>query len=109
MSKTIINKEVGSSYIAEDFSINCKTTLDELKNYFGLERLKVKSARKTYRSATLYDIKISDWYFIMSFYFDVGRLKHIIFYPRDEELNAASLDNFNPEVDRDYYTNWMAA
>lgn len=39
MPQTIINVEVGSLYIADNFSINSKTTLNELKTYFGVERL----------------------------------------------------------------------
>lgn len=109
MPKTIINKENGSLYIADDFSIDSKTTLDVLKTYFGLDRLKVELAHKTYQNATLYDLKIQNWYFTMAFYFDAGSLTHISFYPRNEEVNNSSWDNFNPEADRDYYTNWMAA
>ncbi|RYF12640.1 MAG: hypothetical protein EOO42_19860 [Flavobacteriales bacterium] len=107
--QSIINKETGSLYITDDFSVNSKTTLEELKTYFGLDRLEVEPAYKTYENATLYDLKISDWYFVMTFYYNAGRLTHISFYPRDEEVNTASWDNFNPEADRDYYTNWMAA
>lgn len=109
MPQNIINKYIGSLYIADNLTINSKTTLEELKNYFGVEKLKVKPTYKTYQNATLYDIKISDWYFIMSFYFDAGKLTQIGLYPRDEEVNTASWDNFNPEADRDYYTNWIAA
>ncbi|RZJ81329.1 MAG: hypothetical protein EOO47_04655 [Flavobacterium sp.] len=108
MPQNIINKYIGSLYIADNLTINGKTTLDELKNYFGLERLKVKPAYKTYQNVTLRDFKIRDWYFTMAFFFDADRLTHISFYPRDEEVNTASWDNFNPEADRDYYTNWMA-
>ena len=109
MPQTIINVEVGSLYIADDFSVNNKTTLNELKTYFGVERLKVELAYKTYQNATLYDLKIRDRYFTMTFYFDEGSLTHINFYPRNEKINNSSWDNFNPDADRDYYINWLAA
>lgn len=109
MSQNIINIEKGTFYIADDFSINNETTLDELKTYFGLQKLEIKPAYKTYQNVTVYDFKISDWYFIMTFYYHAVRLTHISFYPRNEEVNNSSWDNFNPEADRDYYTNWMAA
>ncbi|RZK54007.1 MAG: hypothetical protein EOO87_11550 [Pedobacter sp.] len=108
MTQSIINKEIGSLYIADDFTINSKTTLDELKARFGLKRLEMDTIYKTYQNATLYDLKILDWYFVMTFYYDGDKLTHISFYPRNEEINNSSWDNFNPEEDRNYLTTWMA-
>jgi len=79
MLKTLINKETGSLYIADDFIVNSKTTLDELHAYFGLEQLEIDQVYKTYQNATLRDLKVSDWYLTVTFYYDAGRLTHISF------------------------------
>lgn len=109
MQQSIIDKKAGTLYIADDLIIDNKTTLAALEAYFGPERLEVERGWKTYENGTLYDLKIKDWYFTMTFYYDAGKLTHITFYPRDEEVNNSSWDNFDPVAESEYYTKWMAA
>lgn len=108
MNKNIIDKERGTLFITDDFSISSKTTIAELEAYWGLDRLDIERGYKEYENATIRDLKIKDWFFTMAFYYDGGQLKLISFYPRDKEIDESSWDNFNPEADMIYYTQWMA-
>lgn len=108
MNSKMIDTTNGNVFISKDFEVNSSTKRVDLENYFGKDILEVDIISEKYCNASVRDLEVFGYYFILSFYFENEKLTHINFYPRLEAKNNSSWDNYDQKAEMNLMTSWMA-
>ena len=95
----------GTFYISPDFSISPGMTKGDFSPLFGKKKL--PPGLEGHSSRTIPNLKIGEWYFVITFYFKEERLTHFSFGVYDKPMVTSSWDDYDPNAEKDYRTRWM--
>ncbi len=112
MFKQIINPATGEFTINNDFVVSNTTTINELANHFGENKMQVSDMKNGHVNYRVDNLKISDFYFIITFYFFNTTITSISFVLKDKPYDASNnWDNFNEQEqikEGKFMEQWMA-
>ncbi len=98
MFKQTINPATGEFTINNDFVVSNTTTIHELINYFGENKMRLSDMKNGHINYRIDNLKICDYYFIITFYFFNTTIMSISFILKDKPYDGNnSWDNFNEQ------------
>jgi hypothetical protein len=69
MLKKIINPATGEFTLNSEFTVSHTTTVDQLLTHFAERKLEVNDFKNGHSNVNIRNLKIDEWYFILTFYF----------------------------------------
>lgn len=110
--KQLINPQTGEFILDRSFVISRTTSVHDLVNHFGEERLSVRDFKNGHSQYMIYNLELDDLYFILTVYFLNEQITKVDFVVQDKPYDDnAGWDNFDAKEEKKkgaFMERWMA-